>query len=1082
MGLRSTSHLSFAQERLWFLEQWEPGSTAYLLSYAWQLRGPLNRPALDAALTVLVARHESLRTAFGLVDEDPVPMIMPPTPVALSFLDLADLPEIRREEEVRRFIQEEALRPFDLTISPLWRGQLLRVSSHEHIFLFTIHHLITDGWSMGILFEELNTLYAGQVDGAPVTLPALPLQYTDYAVRQRKGLNGEALDRQNAYWRAQLAGAPQRLELPTDFPRSPQTSYRGNSVSHTLSPSLTQALNSFSRQEGVTLFMTMLAAFQTLLYRYTGQEDILLGCPIAGRTHLEFERIVGFFANTLVLRTRFDGRPTFHELLHQVKKTCLNAYTHQDLPFEKLVEMLQPVRDPGCHPVFQVMFQLQHADATNELNLQNLKIFPLARDRQTAKFDLSLELIFRNDTLHSTFIFNADLFENRRIQCLASHFRVLLEGLVHNPMCPVSRLPLLLETERRQLLTEWNPPVVRSEAYPSIHALFEAQAARTPDAVAVVDGEAHLTYRSLHSLANQLAHFLHRHGVGPEVMVGLYMDKSQELLIGLLGILKAGGAYVPLDPHSPVDRIAHMIDQANPSIILLRDRSSIRHVFPDSCQTVYMDELLHDCMKPAVHNCSVPVAPNMMAYMIFTSGSTGSPKGIVVSHANLLNAFQAWEQTYHLRTRCTRHLQMAHMVFDVFTGDVVRVFGSGGTLILCPRETLLDPQKLYDLLRTERVVCAEFVPGVMKYLLDYAEDTHKTLSFFHLFIVGSDVCEITDFRRLRQVCGEGTRLMNSYGLTEATIDSAFFEDLNGRLPQTGSVPIGRPMPNTHLFVLDGERQPVPVGVTGEVHVAGEGLARGYWRRPDLTAERFLPHPASQEPGDRIYRTGDFGSYDPDGNLHLRGRADHQVKIRGFRVELRDIEAVLQQHPAVHEAVVLCPENEHSEDNQLVAYVVGQQPHLPLPNALREYLREKLPAYMVPTGIISLDTLPRLPSGKINRNFLLYPPPVLPTNTMEGRTPETPVEESLVGIWKELLNLPVVNVRDNFFELGGHSLLATRLLAKLRGTWQSDFPLRILFDHPVLEDQAVVLEEHLLKEIEELSEEDLENMLKGQNSA
>lgn len=1083
--------LSFAQQRLWFLEQWEPGNTAYLLPYAWRLRGALDCLALEASMTALVARHESLRTACSVLDGQPIQVIRLPAPVALPLLDLTDRPEAMREEEVKRLIQEDIHQPFDLTVSPLWRAQLIRVGPEDHVFLLTFHHLITDGWSMGILFKELNALYVAQVTGDSKTLPALPVQYADYAMWQRNWLNGEALDRQVTFWQTQLAEAPPNLELPTDYPRPSQLSYRGNSVSFTLSSSLTEALNSLSRQEGVTLFMTTLAAFQILLFRYTGQRDILVGSPIAGRTHVNLEHLIGYLANTLVLRARFIGQPTFQDVLQQVKETCLNAFAYQDLPFEKLVETLQPVRDSSRHPIFQVMFQLQHESLTNELDLLNLDISPLPKFTQTAKFDLSLGLVFRDKTLNGTVIFNTELFELNFINRLGLHYQALLQSLANHPTCPVSQLSLMPETERQQILFGWNPPLPSLSPARTVHELFEIQAARSPDAVALVCREEQLTYEALNKRVNQMAHVLIRHGVGPEVRVAICLERSIHLFIALLGILKAGGAYVPLDPSTPVDRMAFILTEAQVGLVLTQ--SSLLKQFQSQNPAsdgdplwqpnwIAMDDSTFEIRSCRSSNPRPIVSAENLAYVIYTSGSTGKPKGVAITQANLTEFAQCASKYLAIEPH-DRILQFASSAFDACVEEIFPCLLRGGTLVLRPEDMIETVSTFWDTVKKLQVTVLDLPTAYWHELTNaLSVQSDSPANCVRLVVIGGEQARTDQLAIWHQHMPPHLKLLNTYGPTEATVVTAR-EDLSlTAIPEghrlTSPISIGRPLENRSIYILDSHLQPTPIGVPGELYLGGQGLGRGYDYVPSLTAAFFLPDPFSPHHGARLYRTGDRGRFRANGTIELLGRVDQQIKIRGYRVELEEIESCLRQIPEIQDAVVV-PQFQDQGHTSLVAYVVSHQ-HLPLSaTSIRQVLQGKLPHFMVPGRIIQLEELPRLPSGKINRRVLSSQSATSSEKDTVGRGPETAVEESLVNMWRELLNLPSVTLRDNFFELGGHSLLATRLVAKLRETWQSDFPLRMLFDHPILEDQALVIEEHLLQEIEELSEEGLQSLLKDQ---
>ncbi|HNP27631.1 MAG TPA: amino acid adenylation domain-containing protein [Nitrospirales bacterium] len=1089
--------LSFAQQRLWFLDQWEPNSALYNVSSVFRLRGLFQVNALRNALRALVERHESLRTIFHVVDDMPCQHILDLEKLANPGLTILEVPAKAgetRDATVQRMITEEIGRPFDLTRGPLFRARLLPITETEAVFILTLHHIITDGWSMKVFFKELADLYAAEITGTPANLAALPIQYADYAVWQRQCVQGEELDRQLTYWRTQLAEAPPSLELPTDFPRPLQLSNRGDTLSFTLPPVLTESLDSLSRHEGVTLFMTLLTVFQLLLFRYTGQKDILIGTPIAGRTHIHLEGLIGYFANTLVLRARFEGQPTFQDMLDQVKETCLNAYAHQDLPFEKLVEAMQPVRDPSRHPLFQVMFQLQHAESTNELNLLNLDVVPLPQFRQTAKFDLSLGLVRRGKTLNGTVIFNTELFEPETISRLATHYQTLLEGLLADPSCPVSRLPLLQEAERRQLLLEWNPPLPPDSIPPTVQEMFEAQAARSPDAVAIICEDEQFTYEALNQKVNQVAHYLVGHGVGPEVRVAVCLERSINLLIALLGIVKAGGVYVPLDPSTPFDRMTYMFTDARVRLVLTQSsllkhfqeqKPSITFEPPLQPQWVPIDDPTFALYPYHPLNPRPNVSGDNLAYIIYTSGSTGQPKGVGITHASLsefvLCAWKYLEIESHDRV-----LQFSSPAFDATMEEIFPCLFRGGTLVLRPQNMIDTVSTFWDAVNSLQLTVLD-LPTAYWHELTHALSI-QTVSLPHcvrLVVIGGEQAGADQLAIWQKHMPSHLKLLNTYGPTEATVVTAmgYLTDDGPETKQrhSATVSIGHPLDNRSIYILDSYFQPMPIGVPGELYLGGKGLGRGYDHLQTLTAESFLPDPFSRQPGARLYRSGDRGRYRANGTIELCGRVDHQIKIRGYRVELQEIESCLRQLTEIHDAVVVAQTHEQGPSS-LLAYVVNhhQQP-LSIAN-IRTYLQEKLANFMVPGIIIQLHEFPRLPSGKVDRRALLSSLPPASIEDVGIKAPGTAFEELLVKIWTELLHLPTVDVRDNFFELGGHSLLATRLLARLREICQSDLPLQILFEHPTLEDQALAIEEYLLQEIEELSEDELQNILDDQGPA
>jgi amino acid adenylation domain-containing protein/thioester reductase-like protein len=1047
--------LSYAQQRLWFFSQLEPQSSAYNIPAAIRLTGRLNIAALESSINEIVRRHEILRTTFTVVDGETVQVINAAAKLQLKIIDLQTIPKIERETEALRLAMQDAQTPFNLEQDSLLRVSLLHLGETDHVILFTMHHIVSDGWSTGILIRELTALYTAYDSFQPCNLPELPIQYVDFAVWQRQWLQAEVLNQQLNYWKQQLGGELPVLELPTDRPRPAIQTNNGATQSFTLSPSVTAALKNLSQQEGVTLFMTLLAAFKVLLHRYTQQDDILVGTPIANRNRSEIEGLIGFFVNTLVLRSNLQRNPTFKQLLTQVREVTLGAYAHQDLPFEQLVEELQPERDLSHSSLFQVMFILQNAP-TETLYLPDLTLNPLKVESKTANFDLTLSMVETETGLKGGIEYNTDLFDADRISRMIGHFQTLLAGIVVHPDQHLSDLPLLTATEHQQILTSWNSNQI-SVPQKCIHQLFEAQVEKTPDAVAVVFEKEQLTYRQLNQLANQLAHYLQTQGVKPEVLVGICLERSCELVVGLLGILKAGGAYLPLDPAYPQERLAYMLEDAQVSVILTQGKL-VNNLPIHNAQIICIDSDWKEITNETRENPTSEVTPNNLAYVIYTSGSTGKSKGVMIEHHSLVNAYLAWEEAYQLQKSATSHLQMASFSFDVFSGDLVRALCSGGKLVLCPREFLLEPEKLYHLMLQEKVDCAEFVPGVLRNLVQYLEQSQQRLDFMQLLVCGSDSWYVQEYEEFRQFCSPKTRLINSFGLTEATIDSTYFETGKTKLSIEQLVPIGQPFVNTQIYILDRYLQPLPVGVTGEIYIGGAGLARGYLNRPDLTAEKFIPNLFTQKPGEYIYKTGDLGRWLPDGNIELIGRVDNQVKLRGFRIELGEIEAVLGKYPMVKESVVLVRED-RPKQQQLVAYVVPEPAHLNqiYSSDLQQFLQEQLPSYMIPSAFVMLESFPITPNGKIDRRAL--PKPEIQETENAFLAPRTETEIKLAQLWSEVLSVEKVGIDDNFFELGGHSLLTTKLILKLRTAFQVDLPLRVLFESPTVASLAITLEKY-----------------------
>jgi len=1050
--------LSFAQQRLWFLDQLAPGNSFYNVPVAVRLLGALDVAALERALIEIVRHHEVLRTTFQTVEGRPVQVISQTLVPTLPREDLRELPAHEREKAALHLATEEAQRPFDLARGPLLRATLLHMGERDHVLLFTMHHIISDFWSRSVLMQEFATLYAALTAGKPSPLPDLSVQYADFAAWQRQWLQGEVLEKQLAYWKQQLAGSPPVLELPTDRPRPAVQTFRGADQLLALPKDLSDALRDLSRREGVTLFMTLLAAFQTLLHRYTEQADICVGTPVAGRTHPETERMLGFFLNTLVVRTNFADDPSFRDLLRRVRQGSLAAYAHQDLPFEQLVEALQPVRDLSHPPLFQVSFSTLNA-LMGAVELPGLSLQPFQGESNTAKFDLALLMIEGEGGLIAHVEYNTDLFEAPTIGRMLRHFTRLLEGITADPEQHVSDLPLLTEAERQQLLLEWN----RTDAvFPTdvcIHHLFEAQVEQSPDAIAVVFAEGQLTYRALDARANHVAHRLRSLGVGPEMMVGVCMERSLEMVVALLGILKAGGAYVPCDPAYPKERLAFMLEDTQARVLLTQARVVER--LPASEAEVICLDAEWEAMEQAYgENPASGVMPENLAYVIYTSGSTGEPKGVLISHGAIANHCLDIQRHYQL-TPSDRVLQFASLNFDAALEQIFAALTAGARLVLRDEE-VWAPADLQEKALDFGLTVINVPPAYWhQWTLEWANAPEQMLQQqVRLVIIGGDVMQPETLHLWRQTPMKAVRLLNAYGPTETTITATTFEVPSGsdEMLSCRRIPIGRPQANRQAYILDKYGRLVPVGVPGELHIGGMSLARGYCKRPELTAETFVPNPFSSEPGARLYKTGDVARYLPDGNLEYLGRLDQQVKLRGFRIELGEIEAALMQHPAVQEAVVLARED-GSHEKRLVAYLVANQDPAPPPiSELRGFLQKKLPEYMVPAAFVLLDALPLTPNGKVDRRALPAPERLHPDAERAYVAPRNPTEKKLTEISAQLLGVARVDIYDNFFEIGGHSLLATQLMSRLRDTFQVELPLRSIFEKPTFAELAEAIEQ------------------------
>jgi amino acid adenylation domain-containing protein len=1035
--------LSFAQQRLWFLDLLEPGSTAYNMPTGLRLLGKLNVAALERSFTEVVRRHEVLRTRIESVAGTPVQVVMPAEPVHLPVVDLGKIAVDQREIVVRQMAVEEGQRVFDLSRGGLLRQALLRLGAEEHVLLFTMHHIVSDGWSMEILTREVSTLYAAYAPGHESPLAELPIQYADYAVWQREWLQGEVLEEQLGYWRKQLAGAPAVIELPRDRKRPAPHRAREASVQLQLSAELTTGLKQLNQREGVTLFMTLLAAWQLLLARYSRQADVVVGSPVANRTRSEVEGLIGFFVNTLVLRTKVDGELRIRELLQRVREVCLGAYAHQEVPFEMLVEELQPERNMSHTPLFQVMLNLlnvsnsgNNADRANGKRLDHLRMQSLSSaEGLTAKFDLTLSAQEQNDHLRLSLGYNAELFEEATIGRMLHHLQNSLASMIAGPEQSVSELALMSQSERNQLLIEWN---ATRQDYPRnacIAELFERQVARTPAALALTWDGQQLSYGELNRKANQLAHYLQRMGVGPETLIAIVLERSLDLVVSMLAVLKAGGAYVPLDPAYPQERLEFMVSDAE-SVVLLTETSLLKRLAGVRATTVCLDQEWEEIAAAAEQNPISRVDAANLAYVIYTSGSTGQPKGVEISHAALSNLVHWHQQTFEV-TAQDRASQLAGVGFDACVWELWPYLTAGASIHLVPDESRLVPAKLHDWLISSGITISFAPTPLAESLLSMSWAAGTNL---RVLLTGGDQLRVYGKEDLR--CA----LVNNYGPTENTVVTTSGivrgPQREGQLPS-----LGRPIANTEVYLLNAHGQPEPVGVSGELYLGGAGLARGYHNQPKLTAERFVPHPFSAEPGARLYRTGDLARYLPNGEIEFLGRVDEQVKLRGFRIELGEIETVLQQHVAVREAVVIvCEDVAHQKE--LVGYVVAQDGVTIASSELRQYLRERLPDYMMPSWLVWLAELPLTPNGKIDRRAL--PAPDKQPVSENQVSPRNTLELKLVQCWEQLFGFGPISVKDNFFDLGGHSLLAVPMVTMAEKSLGRKIPLSLLFQEPTIE--------------------------------
>jgi amino acid adenylation domain-containing protein len=1044
---------SFSQRSLWFLEQIQPGNASYNMPGAVRLRGRLDVPALHATLNEIVRRHETLRTSFASTDGVPLQRIAAPLPLALPLTDLRGLAPAERDASAAALARAEAGAPFDLGVAPLLRVHLLQLADDEHVILFTLHHIIADGWSIGVLVREVAALYRAYTQGLPSPLPPLPIQYADFAHWQRSWLTGAVLERQLAYWKTQLADAPTLLALPTDRPRPAVQSHRGAAWHLTIPAATTGALRTLAQSSGATLFMVLAAAFNVLLARHAGQDDICIGTAIANRNRSETEDLIGFFVNSLVLRTRVDDDASFAALLAQVRSTTLDAYTHQDLPFEQLVEVLQPARHTSHAPLFQVMLILQNT-RSETFELPGLVIAPGPGSRSTARFDLTLEAIETAHELECVFEYNTDLFDKATIERMADHFLCLLDAVAAAPATRVADLPLLAEAERAQLLADWNDTSLDWNGPASVHALFEAQVRANPHACAAVFINERLSYAELNERANRLAHYLRGRGVGPDVAVAVHLERSLALPVALLGVLKAGGAYLPIDPGHPQERVAFMLADVRP-VLVLTEQHLLATLPADAPPALCLDSQWSLVAHESATDPAALAGPDHLAYIIYTSGSTGRPKGVAIAHGGIVNRMLWMQQAYQL-TPADRVLQKTPFGFDVSVWEFFWTFATGAALILAIPGGHQDARYLADLIESEAVTTMHFVPPMLDAFLDQG-DLLKCRSLRTVICSGQELPYELQLRFLRQL--SGVALHNLYGPTEATVDVTSWDC--AAPCSRDIVPIGKPIANTRIYLLDRHQRPVPVGVAGELHIAGEALARGYLNRPGLTADKFIPDPFGAVPGGRMYKTGDLARYLPDGNIEYLGRIDRQIKLRGFRIEPGEIEAALARLAGVREAVVLLREDTPGE-RRLVAYLTPQPDQsVPEPPQLRGALAEHLPDYMVPAHFVALQAFPLTPNGKVDKKAL----PALDQAMFAARVWESPlgaVETSIALSWQALLAVESIGRHDHFFELGGHSLLGTRVVSTIRSEFGVEFPLRALFEAPTVALLARRVEEMLLQ--------------------
>ncbi len=1079
--------LSFAQERLWVLYQMEPDSAYYNIPFGLRLSGVLDVAALEASLTTILERHEVLRAIFPMVNGQPAYRYLPHQPMRLPITDLSGLPEAQRQAGMQHLAADEAQRHFKLESGPLLRAQLIKMSDIEHVLLLTVHHIVADGISYSVFMRELNALYAAHRACKPSPLPGLPFQFADFAHWQRNWMQGEVLEKQLAYWQQRLGGLA-TLELPLDKPRPAVQTYTGKRQSVTLPQAMAEGLRALSRKQGVSLYATMLAAFQVLLGKYAGQDDVVVGSPVAGRNYQGIENLVGLFINTLVLRADLSENPSFENLLTQVHRTVLEAYEHQDLPFEKLVEVMRPERDLSRTPLFQVLFNFQNSLVVN-MQMDGVSVRLLEQPSGIAKFDLTMDVNEVDDKITVALEYNVDLFHEDTIRRMLGHFQNLLSAALADPRQPVRSLPLMTETERKQIVVDWNANRTEYPREASIAALFESQAAKTPDTIALTFAGQGMTYRELNERANRLAHLLRAQGLTAGEMVGVCLERSPELIVALLAVLKAGGAYLPLDAGYPKERLAYMLADTK-APLLLTAQALLGSLPEHSARVICLDQDADTILAQPAENVPSEATGSSLAYVMYTSGSTGTIKGVTVPQRAVVRLVK--NNTFITIAPDDVFLQLAPVSFDASTLEIWASLLNGCRLAIFPPHapTLSE---LGDVIAQNGVTILWLTAGLFHQMVD---ENIRGLAGLRQLLAGGDVLSVPHVEKvLRQF--PGLRLINGYGPTENTTFTCCYPVTQ---PEqiSGSLPIGRPIANTQVYVLDRWMQPVPVGVVGELYAGGDGLATGYLNQPELTAERFIANPFSADPNDRLYKTGDLVRYLPDGAIEFLGRNDLQVKVRGFRVELGEIETVLSAHPLIQTAAIVVRED-RPNDKSLAAFLVpaGRAPSF---TELTSYLRKKLPEYMIPSAFTTLTELPLNPNGKVDRRALAEMGKAAQAEKTGYVAPRTPVEAQLVAIWEDVMQQEKIGVDDNFFELGGHSLLAMRIISRMQETFQVPLSLRLIYEaHTVAEmaEKVVALQngetgdmdgeigrldrgadgdEALLADLDQLSDEEVDALL------
>ena len=1042
---------SFAQQRLWYQEKLTHGSSAFHIPLGVRLIGTLNVNALEQTFGEIIRRHEGLRTSFPTIDGVLVQQISPPCEFKIPIIDLSRFDEADRETISTRVAQSELDRPFDLESGSLVRAILIRLCEDEHIIICTLHHIISDGWSRGLVVKEISTLYETFLGADQSPLAELSIQYADFAEWQRQRLQGDALEQDLNYWKETLAGAPPLLALPTDRPRPAVQTYKGATQPFILGQHLTEQLKTLSQRRGMTLFMTLLAAFQTLLFRYSAQEDIVVGTTAANRERSDIEGLIGFFVNMLALRTDFSGNPRFEDLLGQVREATFKAYVYQGVPFERLVQELQPRRNQSYSPVFQVVFSFQNQPTLVFLSLPGLEVAAPQVELTSSQFDLLLDLSEGADGLAGSLQYNPDLFDKATIVRMAKHFRNLLEGIALHPEQRISELPLQSEDERVQSVVEWNQTVADYPREVCIHDLFARVVEEQPNAVAVVFDDEQLSYDELDRRSNQLAHYLRDSGVRPGDLVGICLDHSLEELVGLLGVLKAGAGYVPLDPEHPLQRIAFMVTDCGASTVLTQERF-VEILAPCGSKLICVDRDWTSIAEKSNSATGISMPPESIAYVIYTSGSTGEPKGVTVTHRSLVD-YAWWAKDVYLQNESHAFALYSSIAFDLTVTSIFVPLITGNKIVIYKWAEKQAP--LEQILNDKRVGVLKLTPSHLALI----KDRDNRQSSVKRLIVGGENFETDLARQIHESFGGQVEIFNEYGPTEATVGCMIYQ-FDARHDKRHGVPIGKPAANAQLYVLDKWLQPAAVNVTGELCIGGDGLAQGYLNRPALTAEKFIANPFAN--AQRMYRTGDLSRSLPDGNMEYLGRRDQQVKFHGYRVELNEIQAALKQYPQIRDSIVTIRSDKQGND-AMVAYYVSRQE---LDSAeIRAFLSDRLIGETIPNFFVHLRKLPLTLNGKINHQAL---PSLEEARERLQRTytpPRTAQEESVAGIWAEVLSMERVGIHENFFTLGGHSLLATQIIHRINQSFEIDLPMRVMFDDPTIAGLSLLIEEALIEKLE-----------------